>query len=160
MKRIKLTQGKFAIVDDEDYAELSKYKWYTQKAKHTYYAARTVYLGGGRKHQRSKRVFMHNQIMPPQEGMMLDHANHKGWDNRKHNLRICTHTQNLQYSISRRGTSKYKGVWKHKNGKWRARICCQRKQIHLGYFNAERAAACAYDAKAIKLFGAFALTNF
>ena len=28
MKEIPLTQGKFTIVDDDDYEELSKYKWY------------------------------------------------------------------------------------------------------------------------------------
>ena len=37
-KRIPLTQGKFAIIDDEDYPCVSKRKWCAQKARNTFYA--------------------------------------------------------------------------------------------------------------------------
>ena len=40
MKEIQLTQGKVAIVDDEDYPELLKYKWCAYKGGNTFYAAR------------------------------------------------------------------------------------------------------------------------
>lgn len=57
MKKILLTQDKEALVDDEDYDELAKYKWYAIKStsNNTYYA--------GRKDNNHKTVLMHHQIL-------------------------------------------------------------------------------------------------
>ncbi len=59
------------------------------------------------------------------------------------------------------GTSRYKGVyWERKRLKWRAHIYKDSCRIHLGYFDNEEDAACAYDQAARELFGDFAKYNF
>lgn len=87
-KEIPLTQGKVAIVDDEDYAALSQYKWQVTKRRHTCYARRAI--GGG------KYLYMHTAILGKKEGFMADHINGNGLDNRRDNLRLVTQRQNSQ----------------------------------------------------------------
>ncbi len=104
---IPLTQGKFAIVDAEDYDWLIRYKWHACKCKNTYYASR---VRGG------KTIKMHREIMRAPKGLVCDHINHNGLDNRKRNLRLCTNAQNCyNQRASATGTSKYKGVSWHKS---------------------------------------------
>jgi len=150
---IPLTQGKFAIVDAEDYVKLSKYNWRCHIGHLTYYAIR----GNGK-----NRIFMHTQIKPPPEGMEIDHVNGKGYDNRKINIRHCTRNQNMQNRHKRaRGTSYYKGIYLEKNtNRWRAQIIVNGKRYRLGRYNSEIDAAKAYDKKAKELLGKYACTNF
>ncbi len=82
---IPLTQDQFAIVDAEDYGWLSRYKWFAVKNRETFYAQR---FGDG------TIVGMHREIMRTPKGMVCDHKNHNGLDNRKSNLRLCTSAQN------------------------------------------------------------------
>jgi hypothetical protein len=59
-----------------------------------------------------------------------------------------------------RSSSKYKGVdWSKSEGKWKARITCNDRWIFIGYFDDEKAAAMAYDARAKELFGDYATPN-
>jgi hypothetical protein len=159
MKRIPLTQGKYAIVDDGDYKWLSQWKWYAVKSYNTYYAVR-AYSRSCR-----KPIYMHKLILNPPDGFKSDHRNNNGLDNRRQNLRICTNSQNSQNKrAGQSGTSQYKGVYWHKQGKrkkrWVASIMTNYKPIHLGYFQNEIEAARAYDKEAKELFGEFAYTNF
>jgi hypothetical protein len=157
-RKIPLTQGKFAIVDPEDYEELSKYKWYAAKMGRTFYAARTIRITNG-KH---RLIIMHRQVLKDSEGLFVDHINHNGLDNRKCNLRICTIQQNVWNMRKQRGNcaSQYKGVtWRKDIGKWQARVICGGKVFSCGHFNDEKAAAAAYDKKAKELFGEFAALN-
>ena len=85
IKLIPLTQGKFAIVDAEDYDRLSQYKWQAEKHKTTFYAKRK---------SKYKSIKMHREILKPSNGMICDHKNHNGLDNRRCNIRLCTHAQN------------------------------------------------------------------
>jgi len=159
-RKIPLTQGKFAIVDTEDYKELSKYKWYAIRSKRGFYAGRSV--GTNRNGIGQKTVRMHHVILKPPEGKFIDHINHNGLDNRKNNLRICTMQQNSWNMRKQRGncTSQYKGVTRRKDiGRWQARIVYNAKKISIGFFDDEKAAALAYDAKAKELFGEFAAPN-
>jgi hypothetical protein len=150
---IPLTQGKFAIVDAEDFDWLNQYQWYACKCKSTYYAARV---------ERGKTIRMHREIMRAPKGVLVDHINHTGLDNRKSNLRLCTNAQNCyNQRPSARGTSRYKGVSWHKcSRKWSARVRCDGKFNNLGDYKDEMAAAMAYDDKAVELFGEFAYLNF
>jgi hypothetical protein len=149
---IPLTQGKFAIVDVADYERLSCYKWCAQKKVTCYYARRQA---------KGRVVLMHHMILDIPAGMVCDHKNHNGLDNRRSNLRVCTPTQNMQNSRPREGgTSRYKGVfWDSQKRKWRAKIGHNRRLIHIGYFDYEQDAAIAYDDKAVELFGEFACLN-
>ena len=157
---IPLTQGKFAIVDPEDYDALSKYKWYAVKRGRQYYAVAKV--GTKKGGHRQKKVRMHRLIMKAPKGKVVDHINHNGLDNRKANLRLATAQQNTWNKRKQKGnySSQYKGVhWVKSENKWRSRITCNGKVIFIGRFDDEKAAAMAYDAKAKELFGEYASLN-
>lgn len=154
-KEIPLTQGKVAIVDDEDYSMLSQYRWFL----HTTGCA-IRHFGHGRKDRRMIR--MHREIMNAPKELQVDHINGDKLDNRRSNLRLATNSQNQMNCRKRYGNdSKYKGVcWHWQNSKWRANIKIDGKQTHLGLFLNEIDAAKAYDDAARKYFGEFAKTNF
>jgi hypothetical protein len=130
VKKIKLSQSKYALVDDEDFKELSKYKWYSRKHRNTYYATRNIQ--GENKIRRMHRVIMDNP-----KGYQIDHINHDGLDNRKENLRLVTNRQNHQNRINQ-GVSKYPGVsWDKQSNKWEARKTIDGKLYWLGRFDTE-----------------------
>ncbi len=148
MKHIPLSQGKFAIVDDEDYDYLMQWKWYANKMGNTWYA--TNYNKGG----------MHRLIMKYPKGLQVDHINHNGLDNRRCNLRICTKQQNEWNRLPNcNAASPYRGVQKMR-GKWAANIRFNGKLIYLGVFASDTEAAKVWDAKAKELFGEYAYLNF
>jgi len=151
---IELTWGKYAIVDAEDYHWLSSYKWCAVEHSRCWYA-KTLRRDG-------MPLSMHRLITGAPKGLFVDHRDHNGLNNRKSNLRVCTRKENQQNSRPRRGgTSRYKGVhWCNTYKKFRAKIYHDGKQIHIGYFDDEIAAAKAYDKKARELFGEFAFLNF
>jgi hypothetical protein len=158
-RRIPLTQGRFAIVDPQDYQRLSKYKWRLcrTKGKSVLYAERSIRLPGGK----YSRLLMHRQLIGTPEGYIIDHINGCGLDNRRANLRLATVAQNAWNSKKRNPRSGYKGVWLAKDkGLWRAAIVCHGRRIHLGYFTDKIDAAKAYDDAAIKYYKEFASLNF
>ena len=155
MKRIPLTQGKAAIVDNEDFEELNKYKWSCTHTCGLNYAVR------GNPDSKPRHLRMHREILNTPVDMDTDHINGNGLDNRKSNLRICTHTENMLNCKPRGGTSPYIGIgWSVCHKKWHARIRSKGKQVHLGFFKDESKAARAFDTAAIKLRGEFARLNF
>lgn len=91
-KFIPLSQNKWAFVDDDDYEELSKYKWHYSRNGNgdEGYAVRGVYENG----KCIKKIRMHREIMNYEGGLIVDHINGKRLDNRKINLRICTSSEN------------------------------------------------------------------
>ena len=116
-----------------------------------------------RKYGKQTLIYMHQEVIEVAEGMVVDHINHDGMDNREANLRAETHSQNMYHRKKRSGTtqSKYKGIyWRKKNLKWQALITFEKKRIYLGYFRNEIDAAKAYDRAARKYHGEFASLNF
>jgi hypothetical protein len=95
-------------------------------------------------------------------GLLVDHRNTNGLDNRRSNLRLATYSQNNCNKAKRKNTSsRYVGVCFNKQLKrWGAYIKPQGKKIFLGYFDNEIDAAHAYDAAARKYHGEFARLNF
>ena len=155
-----MAQPRYAKVDPGDYKRLRGYEWFARKGKNSFYARRHAAGGKGKN---GTLVYLHQEIIKVPEGMVVDHINHDGMDNRRANLRPATHSQNLCHRGKRSGAtqSKYKGVyWRKKNRKWQALITFQRKKIYLGYFRSEIDAANAYDRAARKYHGEFACLNF
>jgi hypothetical protein len=94
--------------------------------------------------------------------MTVDHANHNKLDNTRENLRVCTRQQNSHNNRKHAGSSsRFKGVgYNREKEKWFAKAYIEGERIWLGYHDEEVAAAKAYDAKAVELFGEFAHLNF
>jgi hypothetical protein len=153
MKRIPLTGGLFALVDDADYAALAKYRWSVVRSGRNFYA---------RRHRSGRGLYMHREVMGLLVGWEVDHINHDGLDNRRRNLRLCTRRENAHNRLPcRNGSSRYKGVSLHKpSGRWRANISSDGKNFFIGSFKSQVGAAKAYDDKARELFGEFAHLNF
>ena len=158
MKKIPLTLGKFALVDDEDYDWLSQWKWHALKARNTYYAQRSAPIGGGK----YKNLRMHREIMKTPETLYTDHIDGDGLNNQKANLRFCTLQQNqFNRSPERNCSSNFKGVsWKKSGQKWLATITVNKRLKHIGVFTSEIEAAKAYDNVAKEAYGEFARLNF
>ena len=158
-RRIKLTQGKYALVEVEDFEELSKYKWHAKKSRSNCYACRSVKLPDGKR----KSISMHRWLINPPEGLLVDHKNRISLDNRRSNLRPATPAQNSynRGKSRRKSTSKYKGVSLLKRtGKWRSAIGFEGRTISLGSFISEKQAALAYDLAAKRYHREFAYLNF
>jgi hypothetical protein len=157
MKEIGLTRGLKALVDDDDFEELSKVKWCANKIGRTFYAVRRV----PNPKTIMKQILMHRKVMNAPIDICIDHIDGNGLNNTKDNLRFCTKRENVCGQKQQIGkTSKYKGVcWNKRENKWKAYIKCHQKLQNLGHFDTEISAALAYDNAANRLFGEFARTN-
>lgn len=158
MRRIALTQGQVALVDDADYEWLSQWEWYAMKAPRTFYARRNG-PRNSKGHQTS--VLMHHEIF----GGEPDHINRNGLDNRRSNLRAADSSQQMWNSATGkpnrsgyRGVCRYSGRTSHKN--WRAYIRVRGRQITVGWFATPLEAARARDEAAKRHHGDFAILNF
>jgi hypothetical protein len=154
--QIPLTQGKIAIVDRQDYERVSRYKWCLSRVGHQLYAHRRQY---------GKTIRLHQFIMNPPKGKVVDHANGNGLDNRRENLRICTMLENAWNKRRRKppgAHSRFIGVYpcQRPPGKWCVKVQCKGKVTNLGSFDDEVESARARDRKAVELFGDYATLNF
>ncbi len=157
MKRISLTQGKEALVDDIDYEYLMQWKWCVTKQGKHFYAVSGYSAGGTRK-------IMHRMIASRigfPSNSMVDHINRNGLDNQHENLRPSTKVENgRNRGPIKNSKSGFKGVsWRVDRNRWRANIRINGKQTHLGYFTDKIEAAKAYNEAAKKHFKNFAWLN-
>lgn len=165
MKKIKLTQNQYAIVDDEDFKNLELFNWVASKDKYgKYYATRTILVSEINSYKKSK-ISMHRYLLNPKIGLEVDHINGDTLDNRKRNLRICTRQQNNWNRVGIKNTSsKYKGVsFNKEKQRWTARIgkTINGKVVkkYGGAFDLESEAAVAYNKMATDLYGEYAFIN-
>jgi len=160
MKHIELTKGKFAIVDDEDYEWLSKFKWQINTLDGDDRYAKTSIWNVMTK--KTDSFYMHRMIVGANKRQQVDHINGDRLDNRRSNLRICLGKENQRNMGLRNGYST-KGVHymkkrSHLSAPWQAYITVDRKRKHLGYYETENDAQKAYNVAAIEYFGEFART--
>ena len=153
MKKIKLTQGQVALVDNEDYECLNKLKWYTMNNRNKIIP---VCFENGIMKKMSRLI-----MYPIPDDLQIDHINGDPSDNRRSNLRLCTNQQNAQNrGAQANNKSGYKGVSWHKHSKkWQSQIKANDKVIPLGYFDDPIDAAKTYNEAAIKYHGEFARIN-
>lgn len=157
MKTIKLTQGQVALVDDEDFNMLNKYKWGATYMHTSWYVRRTYRAG-----EKELMQLIHRVIMNAPKGMMVDHIDHNGLNNQKSNLRLCTNAENARNRVVMKGgSSKYKGVSYVKKNvrRWKARIQANCKEKTLGSFHTELEAAIIWNIASRKYYGKFANPN-
>jgi len=157
MKTLPLSQGFAASVDDADYDRVSAYKWSATKVKNTVYGIRKIRTTEGRTTSQLLHRFITGVTDP---SIDVDHKDHNGLNNQRHNLRRTVRGENDGNRRKTRGSSQYKGVsWSKSKGRWRACITIGRT-VHLGYYADEAQAALAYDAAARIRFGVLANCNF
>lgn len=157
MKLIPLTQGFEAIVDNTDKTWLTQWSWCILHG----YAARSKTLMNNEGKRVHRTLYMHREIMAPLPGFDVDHINGNRLDNRRENLRICTHQQNLFNSkLSAANKSGYRGVsWDTNNRRWVVQIRLNGKPYYIGAFRDKHEAARAYNEHALKFRGEFAVLN-
>lgn len=152
MKRVPLTRGYVALVDDSDFETVMFHRpWYVMVKRKTTYAAR----GGGR----NPIVYMHTMLLglPPNNRQVeIDHRDGNGLNNQRSNIRFASRSQN-RMNTSRRidNTSGVKGVTQ-RGQKWIAQIQYKKQNHYLGIFSSKVVAALAYKHAAEKLHKEFA----
>lgn len=154
------------LVDDEDYPTLIKWKWYVIKHRNTFYARRDV------RDPEHRQIKMHRQVLNViNPKIEVDHIDHNGLNNQKHNLRKCSGDGNKKNRGKHIATaSKYLGVClrvRKENGRaytyWVAIITTngQVKRKQFPYTKAgEIEAAKERDNMSKRYFGEFANLNF
>lgn len=155
MKTIPLTQGLVAQVDDSDFESVAKFKWYANRRGRgrTFYAQRSVKQSSGK----WKIVGLHNFLMS--NARRVDHKDGNGLNNRRRNLRVATHRQNMQNTRLRcDNRSGFKGVTSNGSG-WKANITVEGVRKYLGTCPTKLEAAALYDSAARACFGVFARPN-
>ncbi len=164
MKKIKLTQGKYALVDNEDYSYLNRFKWSLNRKNkeingnvyENEYACKTL--------QRNKiqiQVYMYEFLIEAINYECVVFKNKNTLDYRKSNLGLVSYGTRGTMAKKRKGTySKYKGLtYRPRKKVFEVRICKDKKTYYLGKFENEKKAAMAYNIKAKELYGEFAYQN-
>lgn len=154
MRRIPLTHGKKALIDDADFALVTQSRWYAFYSKSGgWYAARGPQRNNGER-------FLHRVLMGVPRGVKIDHKDGDGLNCRRSNMRVATQSQNgFNRKLQRNNKSGFRGVYRAR-GKWRAQIKVNGKITALGYHETPEQAARAYDAKVLEVAGEFARLNF
>ena len=152
MKKIPLTQWKFALVDDEDFEELAKYKWCYNDYIWKWYALRNKKV-----EKKYVSMLMHREIVNAPKWMMVDHIDWNGLNNQRSNLRVCTNSENLMNrGMTKQNKYGYKWITLIKGTKkFKAVIWVGWRRIHIWYFYTPEEAYKAYCNAAKKYHGEF-----
>jgi hypothetical protein len=148
MKKIELTRGMQALVDDVDFDWLSQWKWsFDGKYAH--------------RMNKDKKEYMHRRIMGFPAGLQVDHINGVKLDNQRSNLRTCDNAQNnSNRGLQSTNPSGFKGLYFAKDENvWVARLKHHGKYIYLGRYRDKLLAARAYNEAALEYHGEFAVLN-
>jgi hypothetical protein len=153
---VPIAQGGYSMIDDEDIGIVGHWRWRLFAHK---YPGRGIRVGG-RKDGKQGVIYLHRAIMNAGEGEQVDHINGDPRDNRRVNLRIVNHRQNVWNSSGDANSkSRFKGVSEAQGGRWVATIRADGKRWSLGVYDDELLAAAAYNGAAIVLHGQYARLN-
>jgi hypothetical protein len=165
---IKNKHGEFeVIIDTEDRERVEKHSW--SLCKRGNYVR--VQAAGKRKNngKTQTKIRLHRFIMNlTDSNIHVDHINNNPLDNRKSNLRLCSHKENMRnintgrLASERKNKTGYVGVYRnHKTGKYRACISINNKTHHIegNHLTAEEAAK-ARDEFVKQHFPKFGKLNF
>jgi len=158
MKKVKLNNGRYALVDDLDYWRLKEWKWRAVISGRTIYSNRNDRTGDNQ-----KTILMHRFILGlTDRNIHVDHIDGNGLNNQRSNLRPCTAAENcMNKRPSKSSISKYKGVRLNiAKGIYEAGIHTNTKFTLIGVYKTEIEAALAYDAYVAIEHGEFAWLNF
>ena len=148
---VTLTKGQTGIVDRSDLSEIAKYKWHASHNGHFFRMATRI---------NRKLIYCHRLLLKLKPSEIGDHINGNTLDNRRANIRQCSHQCNMRNRKKHKNnTNRFKGV--HFTGSsYRSTIIVNHKKIHLGNYKTDTEAARAYDQAAKKYFGEFSRLNF
>lgn len=157
MKKIPLTKGKYALVDEEDYDYLSKWKWCCDSKGYGFRTEKRSETG----RQKRRGVYIHREVMSNPKGLQIDHINGDTLDNRKSNLRLASHSENMRNrKLQKNNTTGYKGVWfNKKRNRYIATIRINGQSRTIKSAETAEEAAEAYNERATEIYGNFARLN-
>lgn len=157
MRKLQLSRGYNALVDDDVYEKFQFVNWHVQITKFGKPYATSNKLG-----LLHRAIFIYIDGIDI-EGVEIDHKNRNGLDNRRENLRFATKAENARNNSRRPNStsSVYTGVsWRKHAKRWSAKIAYAGKSIHLGYYDTEEEAGMAYDRAALYYYGDTEFLNF
>jgi hypothetical protein len=158
---LPLSKSLWAVVDETDFADVSRHKWTAKVQPTGNLVRRYAYRQEGHGRGNRRPLKLHRYLMCAVGAGDVDHWNGDGLDCRRFNMRPCTRAENNCNKQIVVGVSSYVGVtWDAGRGKWLAQVTKAGKTHTCGRFDDEVAAAMARDGLAIKLHGAFARLNF
>lgn len=97
--------GDTFLFDLEDYALIKDYKWNINKRRTNCVQANV----------NRTTIKMHRLILDAKKGEIIDHINRDETDNRKYNLRYCSHSENMRNRLTNsRNKTGHKGVHESK----------------------------------------------
>ena len=156
-KTIPLTRGMATLVDDEDYAWLSKWTWYATEGRcGCFYAARGT---------KQRTYEMQREILDPERRaareVKADHIDGNTLNNQRWNLRLVSNSvSNINRRIFKNNKSGYRGVWfSAEKRRFKAQISVSGTRVLLGSFDTAEEAAEAYNRAAIGFYGEYARLN-
>lgn len=136
MVKVPLTQGCYALVDDQDFHLVEFLTWHVHKSSKNWYARA--------RNERGRLVYMHRLIMRPSEQEEIDHVNGNGLDNQRSNLRAVDRTGN---NLNRRGVRGYELHGK----RYRVRFFYRGQRITVGSFDTAKEAKAAYESAKLEV---------
>ena len=133
-------------ISPEDYEKVEPYTWTNNR-------------GYGISWVDGKLIRLHRYLIGEEnipKNMVVDHINHNPSDNRRSNLRIISSLNNSRNLVKKKNnTSGRAGVSHYKDGRWKAYINVNRKQINLGSYDNKEDAIAAREKAEIKYFGEY-----
>lgn len=111
-----------AIIDIDDVEKCKKYKWHARKSHNITYCIASC--------ANNEKIHLHRYVIGYSGTDDVDHINRNGLDNRKSNLRVLSHSDNLRNQASDR-----KGIKKVPSGRYQVCITKMYVEFYIGTFD-------------------------